>query len=229
MSLAFLPNAISETLTVIYFVQGHQKLCRWIEVVTNVGTIIVIVILSLYTPKLLWYILPITAWLLLLLMLVLAFVVHRKNPIYSWPTLENTVPSNPAITFSVPYTTNGVEEFLTQVRPFIEACELPDGMAVDMALEELLYEVVETHDEPTSDKDKSFDVRIIDKEKEFTVVVKSKGPLRNPIYKYSDEELMNIDKNHMRRAILSRVCKNINHKYMNGINCIYLNYKRNDA
>ena len=45
------------------------------------------------------------------------------------------MPSNPAITFSVPYTTNGVEEFLTQVRPFIEACELPDGMAVDMALD----------------------------------------------------------------------------------------------
>lgn len=30
----------------------------------------------------------------------------------------------------------------------------------------------------------------------------------------------------MRRAILSRVCKQINHKYMNGINCIYLNYSR---
>ena len=27
-------------------------------------------------------------------------------------------------------------------------------------------------------------------------------------------------------AILSRVCKNINHKYMNGVNCIYLNYHR---
>ena len=50
--------------------------------------------------------------------------------------------------------------------------------------------------EPSKDNE-TFDVRIIDKEKEFTVVVKSKGPLRNPIYKYSDEELMNIDKNHM--------------------------------
>ena len=27
-------------------------------------------------------------------------------------------------------------------------------------------------------------------------------------------------------AILSRVCKNINHKYMNGVNCIYLNFNR---
>ena len=27
-------------------------------------------------------------------------------------------------------------------------------------------------------------------------------------------------------AILSRVCKNINHKYMNGVNCIYLNFYR---
>ena len=128
----------------------------------------------------------------------------------------------------MPYTTEGVESFLTQVRPFVEACELPDGFAVDMALEELLYEIVETHEAQSSKENETFDVRIIDKEKEFTVVVKSKGPLRNPIYKYADEELMNIDEGNLRRAILSRVCKNINHKYMNGINCIYLNYNRSE-
>lgn len=229
MSLAFLPNAISETLSVLYFVQGHQKLCRWIEIVTNVGSIGIIVILALYSPELIWYILPVTAWLLLLVMVAMAYVVHRKNPLFAWPTLENTVPSNPAVTFSVPYTKEGVEAFLTQVHPFVEACELPDGFAVDIALEELLYEIVETH-EPLSSKEKeTFDVRIIDKEKELTVVVKSKGPLRNPIYKYTDEELADIDENNLRRAILSRVCKNINHKYMNGINCIYLNYSRTVA
>ena len=204
MSLAFLPNAISETLSVLYFVQGHQKLCRWIEIVTNVGAIGIIVIMALYTPDLLWYILPVTAWLLLLVMVAMAYVVHRKNLLFAWPTLENTVPSNPAVTFSVPYTTDGVEAFLTRVRPFVEACELPDGLAVDMALEELLYEIVETHETQASKEDETFDVRIIDKEKEFTVVV-------------------------LRRAILSRLCKNINHKYMNGINCIYLNYSRTES
>ena len=229
MSIAFLPNAISETLSVLYFVQGHQKLCRWIEIVTNLGSIGIIALLALYSPELIWYILPATAWFLLLVMVAMAYVVHRKNPLYAWPTLENTVPSNPAVTFSVPYTKEGVEAFLTQVHPFVEACELPDGFAVDIALEELLYEIVETH-EPLSPKEKeTFDVRIIDKEKELTVVVKSKGPLRNPIYKYTDEELADIDENNLRRAILSRVCKNINHKYMNGINCIYLNYSRTVA
>lgn len=227
MSLAFLPNAISETLSVLYFVQGHQKLCRWIEIVTNVGTIGIIVVMALYTPELIWYILPVTAWLLLLVMVAMAYVVHRKNQLYAWPTLENTVPSNPAVTFSVPYTSEGIEEFLAQVHPFIEACELPDGFAVDVALEELLYEVMETHE--TSNEDETFDVRIIDKEKEFTVVVKSKGPLRNPLYKYSDEEIMDMDENDLRRAILSRLCKNINHKYMNGINCIYMNYSRTES
>ena len=229
MSLAFLPNAISETLSVLYFVQGHQKLCRWIEIVTNVGTIGIIVVMALYTPKLIWYILPVTAWLLLLVMVAMAYVVHRKNKLYAWPTLENTVPSNPAFTVSVPYTSEGIEAFLTQVHPFIQACELPDGLAVDMALEELLYEIVETHEPQKSKEDETFDVRIIDKEKEFTVVVKSKGPLRNPIYKFNDEELMDMDENNLRRAILSRLCKNINHKYMNGINCIYLNYSRTES
>ena len=227
MSLAFLPNAISETLSVLYFVQGHQKLCRWIEIVTNVGTIGIIVVMALYTPELIWYILPVTAWLLLLVMVAMAYVVHRRNLTYAWPTLENTVPSNPAVTFSVPYTSEGIEEFLAQVHPFIEACELPDGFAVDVALEELLYEIMETHE--TSNEDETFDVRIIDKEKELTVVVKSKGPLRNPLYKYSDEEIMDMDENNLRRAILSRLCKNINHKYMNGINCIYMNFSRNEA
>ena len=229
MSLAFLPNAISETLSVLYFVQGHQKLCRWIEIVSNVGSIGIIVVMALYTPELIWYILPVTAWLLLLVMVAMAYVVHRKNHLYAWPTLENTVPSNPAVTFSVPYTNEGVEAFLAQVHPFVEACELPDGLAVDMALEELLYEIVETHEaQDDSKENETFDVRIIDKEKEFTVVVKSKGPLRNPIYKYTDEELMDLDENNLRRAILSRLCKNINHKYMNGINCIYLNYNRSE-
>jgi putative MATE family efflux protein len=229
MSLAFLPNAISETLSVLYFVQGHQKLCRWIEIVTNVGTIGIIVVMALYTPELIWYILPVTAWLLLLVMVAMAYVVHRKNKLYAWPTLENTVPSNPAFTVSVPYTSEGIEAFLAQVHPFIQACELPDGLAVDMALEELLYEIVETHEPQKSKEDETFDVRIIDKEKEFTVVVKSKGPLRNPIYKFNDEELMDMDENNLRRAILSRLCKNINHKYMNGINCIYLNYSRTES
>ena len=229
MSLAFLPNAISETLSELYFVQGHQKLCRWIEIVTNAGSIGIIVVMALYTPELIWYILPVTAWLLLLVMVAMAYVVHRKNQLYAWPTLENTVPSNPAVTFSVPYTSEGIEEFLAQVHPFIEACELPDGMTVDMALEELLYEIVETHEPQSSKENETFDVRIIDKEKEFTVVVKSKGPIRNPIYKYSDEELVDIDENNLRRAILSRLCKNINHKYMNGINCIYMNFYRNEA
>ena len=229
MSLAFLPNAISETLSVLYFVQGHQKLCRWIEIVTNVGAIGIIVVMALYTPELIWYILPVTAWLLLLVMVAMAYVVHRRNQTYAWPTLENTVPSNPAVTFSVPYTAEGVQDFLANVKPFVEACELEDGIAVDVALEELLYEIIETHDQNTSKEDETFDVRIIDKETALTVVVKSKGPLRNPIYKFSDDELMDIDDSNLRRAILSRVCKNINHKYMNGINCIYLNYYRNDV
>ena len=224
MSLAFLPNAITETLSELYFVQGHQKLCRWIEVMTNVGSIGIIVIIAIYSPELLWYFLPITAWLLLLVMMAMAYVVHRRNKTYAWPTLENTVPSNPAVTFSVPYTAEGTQQFLNQVRPFVEACELPDGLAVDMALEELVYEIVETNSDRRPDE--TFDVRIIDKETVFTVVLKSKGPLRNPIYKYSDSDVMNIEDHNLRRAILSRVCKNISHKYMNGINCIYLNYHR---
>jgi len=226
ISLTFLPMALSRTLQSLYFVLNHQKLCRWLQIVTKTGEIGIIVLIAFYTPELFWYILPVTTWLLLLVVVAMAYVVHHKNSMYSWPTLQSTVPSNPAISFSVPYTTEGVEDCLTQVRPFVEMCELPDGMAVAVALEELLYEIVETHTEQEHRKDETFDVRIIDKEKVFTVVLKNKGPLRNPIYKYSNKEVLDLEESNMRRAVLSRVCKNISHKYMNGINCIYLNYNR---
>lgn len=224
VSLTFLPFALSRVLQSLYFVLGHQKLCRWIQIVTKTGEIGIVVLIAIYTPQFLWHILPVTAWLLLLVILAMAYGVHRKNTLFGWPTLQNTVPSNPSVTYSVSYNTGDVEKFLTQVHPFVEACELPDGMAVDVALEELLYEIVETN--ASRKPDETFDVRIIDKENVFTIVLKSKGPLQNPIFKYADDEVMAIDKSHMRRAILSRVCKQINHKYMNGINCIYLNYSR---
>ena len=58
-------------------------------------------------------------------------------------------------------------------------------------MKELLYEIVESN--TGRNVNQTFDVHI---------VVKSKGPLRNPIYKFSDEELMDIDENNLRRAIL---------------------------
>lgn len=224
MCLALLPKAITETLSMLYFVQGHQNLCRWIKIVTNVGAIIVVVVMAIYTPELIWYILPVTAWLLLLVMMAMAYVVHRRNPLLSWPTLQQTVPSNPAVTFSLPYTIEGAREFLAKVKPFVKACELDSGIAARVAIEELVYEIVETN--AGRRPNETFDVRITDKEAIFTVVLKSKGPLRNPIYRYTGSEVMNLNSSSLRRAIMARMCDDINHKYMNGINCIYLNYYR---
>ena len=96
-----------------------------------------------------------------------------------------------------------------------------------MALEDLVYEIVESR--PDHKPNETFDVRIVDKENMFMAVLKSKGPLRNPIYKYSDDEVMSLDSSNLRRATMTRVCQDINHKYMNGINCIYLNYRRNES
>jgi hypothetical protein len=224
LSLALLPNAMAETLSSLYFVQGHHKLCRWLEFITDAGAIIVIVLMAIYTPALIWYILPFTAWLVLLVTVAMAYVVHRKTPIYSWPTLQNLLPSSPYVSFSVPYTEDGVREFLKKANPFIELCELKDGVPATIALEELAYDIIEAN--PNRQPNETFDVRILDKEDVFIIILKSKGKPYNPIYKYEDEDIINIQDADMRRAILSRVCQDINYKYMNGINCLYLNYRR---
>ena len=224
LSLALLPNALAETLSSLYFVQGHHKLCRWLEIITDAGAIVVIALMAIYTPELIWYIMPFTAWLILLVTVAMAYVVHRKTPIYSWPTLQNMLPTAPYMSFSVPYTEAGVNEFLDKANPFIELCELKDGVPATIALEELAYEMVDAN--PNRHPNETFDVRVIDKEDVFIVILKSKGKPYNPIYKYENEDVMNIEDADMRRAVLSRVCQDINYKYMNGINCVYLNYRR---
>ena len=47
------------------------------------------------------------------------------------------------------------------MHPFVEACELEDGISVEVALEELLYEIVENHIDHKDNE--TFDIRIIDK------------------------------------------------------------------
>ena len=68
-------------------------------------------------------------------------------------------------------------------------------------MKELLYEIVESN--TGRNVNQTFDVHIIDKDPVFTVVVKSKGPLRNPIYKYSDDKLMNIDSSAARQWLIN--------------------------
>ena len=71
----------------------------------------------------------------------------------------------------MPYTAEGIQQFLANVQPFVGACELDDDMAVEIALEELVYEVMESNTDRKEGE--TFDVRIIDKENEFTVVISS--------------------------------------------------------
>ena len=224
LSLFLYPMAMTSTLQGMYYVEGHHKLCRWYQLILNIGTLVFICLMALFSPELLWYGMPFIGWLLLALLLSMAYAVSRKRKTILWPTLQSKLPTNVAVAVSVPYTKEGVENLLKTIKPFIQACELKEGLSVEIALEELLYEVIEADSKHKPNE--TFDLRIVDTVDKFTIVVKSKGTPLNPIYKYANSEIETIDNNNFRRAILTRLCDDITHKYMNGINCIYLNYQR---
>lgn len=222
VSLYLIPNTITATLRSLYFVQGYHKLSRWIELVAEFSQIALIAIVAWYTPKLIWYVMPVLAWLCLLLILVASWIIHRQNVLLKWPTLQSAIPQNPSSSFSIPYTTKGAQDFIKKVQPFIEACELNEGILVSVALEELVYDIVDNN--PNRDSNEFFDVRIIDKEEHFMIVLKSKGKPYNPLYKYESKNIEEVEEDNLRKMLLNAACKSINHKYINGINCIYLNY-----
>ena len=98
--------------------------------------------------------------------------VSRKRKTILWPTLQSKLPTNVAVAVSVPYTKEGVANLLKTIKPFIQACELKEGLSVEIALEELPHEVIEADSKHKPNE--TFDLRIVDTVDKFTIVVKSK-------------------------------------------------------
>lgn len=219
-----LPAALASALVSLYFVQGHIRLCRFFEVLSNLVQLGFIVLMACFTPDLIWYAMPQIPWVTLLMILLMAWAVSRRDRLLRWPTLLSSVTPDVSATFSVPYTVAGVERMLADAAPLMRSCELRDGIMVDVALEELLYEVVEANGQRK--KGECFDIRIVDTEERFYIVLKSKGAPHNPVYRYEDCEAESLDSGNIRQAVLSRVCRDITYKYMNGVNCIYLSYPK---
>ena len=72
----------------------------------------------------------------------------------------------------------------------------------------------------------SFDVSVVDQPERFTIIVKDVGKPYNPLVSYQPclHDRINDDKLDM--VMVQNFCNEVNYKYQNGLNCLYLNISK---
>lgn len=223
-SLSILPIGVVSILSGTYLLQGHRVLASVIEVLSLVCILPPVWITSVYCPEYLWHALPFGYWLLVVIMLCCTFAISRHDKTLHWFTLISKLPNNPSVSLSVNYDTDSVQQTIDQIHVFLDVCELDSSVyyKIDSCLEEVTYNLIDMTQ--NTGKTGSFDIRVVDTGKKILITVKDDGKPYNPILKYNDGEEHAVEDANLALVMINALCPDINYKYMNGINCVYMNF-----
>ena len=127
---------------------------------------------------------------------------------------------------SVNYDFNDVNSKLSDLLFYVRIFDIGEErmMKVRHVLEEIMF-----HLYGMGEKEKKkgcFDVSIIDQSERFSIIVKDVGRAYNPLVSYQPGQHDRIEKDQIGIIIVQGLCDEVNYKYANGLNCLYLNIKK---
>lgn len=223
--LSFLPFGIITILDAAYLLQGHNILSSVIKILYLVCLIPFVWATSRVRPQYMWGSVSVGFWVMLLITACIAFCISRKQRNLHWLTLISKLPNNPSISLSVDYNKDSVCEALLKIHTFLDICELKKDLyyRVDSCIEELTTNLLSMTKE--TGKKGSFDLRVVDDGKNLAVTMKDDGEPFNPVAKYNAERGCGVEDANLSLVILNNFCQNLSYNYMNGINCVYMNFK----
>ena len=140
--------------------------------------------------------------------------------------LISTVGNLDSYSVSVNYDFNDVNSKLRDLLLYVSIFDIGEGrmMKVRHILEEIMF-----HLYGMGEKEKKqgfFDVSIIDQSERFSIIVKDVGRAYNPLVSYQPGQHDRIEKDQIGIIIVQGLCDEVNYKYANGLNCLYLNIKK---
>ena len=223
--LSLLPLGLVTILDSSYLLQGHNILSSITQTLYVVCLIPLVWLATLFRPEYFWWAVTAGLWLMLLILICCSFVISRKHRDLHWFTLISKYPNDPSISLSVNYDKSSVKEALDRIHSFLDICELNESLyyKVDSCLDELTGNLISMTE--YTGKKGSFDLRVVDDGKKITIIMKDDGKPYNPIVKYNAEEGNSIEETNLALVILNAFCPDLNYKYMNGINCVYMNFQ----
>ena len=222
--LSLLPLGLVTILDSSFLLQGHNVLSSVIQVLYLVCLIPLVWLASTFRPEYLWWAITAGLWLMLLIVACCSFAISRKKKDLHWFTLISKYPNDPNISLSVNYDKTSVQEALNKIHSFLDICELDHSLyyKVDSCLDELTGNLISMTEQ--TGKSGSFDLRAVDTGKKILITMKDDGKPYNPIIKYDATNGVNPEDANLALVILNAFCPDLNYKYMNGINCVYMNF-----
>lgn len=227
LAVSITPISAIILMTNTFLVQGHKVLSAVLKT-SYIVNIPLLFVTAAYSPSHIWHVLSLGFWGILACMLCITFVISQRDKTLHWFTLISKLPNDPSISLEIGYDRESVQEALTQIHTFLDACDLNHRLhyRIDSCIEELAANLISmtqhTH------KKGCFEMRVVDDGRKILVVMKHDGAPYNPIHKYAEDDRKSIEDRNLSLAMIGGLCPDINYNFLNGINCTYLNFRYAD-
>ena len=213
-SLVLIPLAVTLMLVNIFLITNRGKLASLLMVSLVVCILLPFLACSYWYPSNIWVAFPIGMWLLMFISLAIPYSLSKHkvaiHKIYLISTVGNLDVNSK------------LNDLLFYVRIFDIGEERMTK--VQHVLEEIMFHLYDMGKK--EQKQGSFDVSVIDQPERFSIIIKDVGKAYNPLVSYQPGEHDVIDEEQIGIAIVQGLCDEINYKYANGLNCLYLNIKK---
>lgn len=222
-SLILLPYAILAVLNALYQIIGYRTASIVISIAQLVVMVFFVWLFALISPSMLWYGYPVSAIVLVAVVLAFTWVMHIRRPEIAPITLIPQVTEGKALNFSIRLTEDDVASALSQIVAFLQECDIPKQIAynVNLCCEELLYNIVRYAVKKNPDRH-FIDVHIRCTESMVSVLLKDDGRPFNPTLHETPEGI-----EHLGLRLVNGTTQNITYKYMYDQNMVYMTFFSN--
>lgn len=224
--LIFIPFGLIIPLSNLFMVLNRNTLSTMLAVGIIVCILPLMWLASLFAPEYLWYSMPVGMWLLLFITMLTTWFISRRTKGLHWFYLTRMHSDYHWVTYSVNYDMEDVGVKLNNLLEFIDTFKLPRKLHVSVhhCLEELMCNEVEMA--RFTQKEGTFDIIVNNQKDKISMIVKDVGKPYNPVIKYLPDNLEDITQSQLSMMLVNRFCQDVNYKYMNGVNYLYLNFEK---
>ena len=225
-SLVLIPLAVTIMLVNIYLITKRAKLATGLILGLVACVLIPFLACSYWIPSNVWIAFPIGMWTLMLISLGIPYFMSRRKVAIHRIYLISTIGNLDSFSVSVRYDFDDVDSKLNDLLFYVSIFDIgKERMTkVQHVLEEIMFHQYDMGKK--EQKQDSFDVSIIDQPTRLSIIVKDVGKAYNPLVSYQPGQHDVIDEEQIGLDIVKGLCDEVNYKYANGLNCLYLNIKK---
>lgn len=185
-----------------------------------------VVIMAWLSPEHIWWGFPLLSYPLLGVLLLTMYLKHRRNRQLSAFALLPLLPDDVSAHFSVEYTREAVDRALTDVDLFVELCEVSSLVSnrVRVCCTELLENLLDYSKD--RGEGHTFEVRVIDNERDIEVRIKDAGRPFDPTLSASEMECIDMEPKHLGLTLVNKLSSSLSYKYMFGLNVTVLKFDK---